>query len=131
MVPTWDCPKAIGAVFGLEARVENGRGSRYLRLCEGGPLCLGKNMAANSGRAVSGLVGGSPLCIFRAISQRDRASTVVLYSGSRGTKRKVSFLFTVTPCQSADPDFALEFRLLAHGQLPFGFKSLTVRKDGS
>ena len=40
--------------------------------------------------------------------------------------RQVGIGFKVTRAQAEDPDFGLEFRLLAHGQLPFGFKSVTV-----
>jgi hypothetical protein len=92
---------------------------------------LGKIWRRIRRRTVPGLVGGYPLCIFQAISQQTELSTVVIYAGGRWPKHKVSLFFTVTPCQSADPDFALEFRLLAHGQLPFRFKSLTVQKEGS
>ena len=42
--------------------------------------------------------------------------------------KQVVVSFTVSPSQSVDTEFALEFRLLAHGPLPFGFKSVTVRR---
>ena len=72
--------------------------------------------------------GRYPLCTFQAISRETELASKILFVGSWRLKKEVTIPFNVTSSQSADPGFGLEFRLLAHSQLPFGFKSVSVRR---
>jgi hypothetical protein len=65
------------------------------------------------------------------MSQDTELASKILFVGSWRSKKEVAIRFTVTPSLSADPDFGLDFRLLAHSQLPFGFKSVTVRRTAA
>jgi hypothetical protein len=67
----------------------------------------------------------------QAISQETELASRDLFVGDWRLANEVPVSFSVTGPQSEDPDFALEFRLLAYSQLPFGFKSVTVRRTGA
>jgi len=74
--------------------------------------------------------GRYPFCTIQAVYRDTEIGLKKVFVGSWRPSRRVTVPFEVTSSHLENPDFALEFRLLAHGQLPFGFKSLTVRRIG-
>ncbi len=68
------------------------------------------------------------VCTFQAMSRETELASEGVCVGDASLERQVSLAFTVTPSLLADPDFGLDFRLLAHRKLPFAVKSLTVRR---
>ncbi len=133
--PYWRLPKGSSyeAVFKLEARAPWLVGKALLR----GYAKTARSALAALWRQARGLPIGTfsrpqyPLCTFQTMARETELASKVLYVGFWRFTREVTIPFQVTASQSADPGFGLDFRLLAHSQLPFGFKSVTVRKVGS
>ena len=131
--PYWRLPKgSYEAVFKLEARAPWLVGKALLR----GYAKTARSALAALWRQARGLPIGTfrgryPLCTFQTMARETELASKVLYVGFWRFTREVTIPFQVTASQSADPGFGLDFRLLAHSQLPFGFKSVTVRKVGS
>lgn len=130
--PYWRLPKgSYEAVFKLEARAPWLVGKALLR----GYAKTARSALAALWRQARGLPIGTfrgryPLCTFQTMARETELASKVLYVGFWRFTREVTIPFQVTASQSADPGFGLDFRLLAHSQLPFGFKSVTVRKVG-
>ena len=131
--PYWRLPKGrYEAVFKLEARPPWLVGKALLR----GYAKTARSVLGALWRHARGLPTGTfrgryPLCTFQAMARDTELASKILYVGSWRLTREVTIPFQVTASQSEDPGFGLDFRLLAHTQLPFGFKSVTVRKVGA
>ncbi|MBV9521065.1 MAG: hypothetical protein JO068_23425 [Hyphomicrobiales bacterium] len=72
--------------------------------------------------------GRPPLCTVQVISGEDELTRKQVFADAWRATNQVAVPFAVTALHARDPGFALEFRLLAHGLMPFGFKSVTVRR---
>ncbi|MBV9406063.1 MAG: hypothetical protein JO211_12025 [Acidobacteriaceae bacterium] len=72
-----------------------------------------------------------PLCTFQAMSGETELASKVMFVDGWQLQKEVAIPFEVTASDSARPDFGFEFRLLAHGRLPFTFSSVTVHRTES
>ncbi|MBV8764460.1 MAG: hypothetical protein JOZ66_06055, partial [Hyphomicrobiales bacterium] len=128
--PYWRVPEGrYEAVFHLEAEAASWTLEALMR---GYARALGSALRAlwrrYRGISIGSHGGHYPLCTFQAISHDTELASKVLFITNWRSKKELTLPFTVPGSLSRNPDFGLEFRLLAHGQLPFGFKSITVRR---
>jgi hypothetical protein len=131
--PYWRLPEGnYEAVFKLEAEAAGWTLGALIRgYAKALRPALGALWRRVRGIPIGAHDGRYPLCTFQAISQNTELASKILFVGNWRSKKEVTIPFTVPPSLSADPDFGLEFRLLAHSQLPFGFKGVTVRRTAA
>ncbi|MBV9568255.1 MAG: hypothetical protein JO172_08965 [Hyphomicrobiales bacterium] len=128
--PYWSLPEGnYEAIFTLQAEAAGWAREALIR----GYVRALRTALGSILRRARGLPGGIhggrfPLCTIQAISRDIELASKMIFVGNWRAKKEVALPFTVTTSQSEDPDFGLEFRLLAHTQLPFGFKSVVVRR---
>ncbi|MBV8426646.1 MAG: hypothetical protein JOZ88_05330 [Hyphomicrobiales bacterium] len=80
------------------------------------------------GQPIGAFRGRYPLCTFQAMNRETELASRIIYVGSWPLEKQLVIPFDVTTSQSEDPGCGMDFRLLAHTQLPFGFKSFVVRR---